>query len=65
MRGEPQHQPQFCTLINLQARIPKNHPLRAIKKQVDAALARLSRLWDALYAERGRPSIPPEQLLKA
>jgi len=65
MRGEPQQQPQFCTLINLETRIAKDHPLRAIKKHVDEVLRRLSGLWDALYAERGRPSIPPEQLLKA
>ena len=65
MRGEPQRQPQFCTLINLETRIPKDHPLRVIKKQIDVVLGRLSPLWDALYDDRGRPSIPPEQLLKA
>jgi len=65
MRGEPQRQPQFCTLINLEARIPKEHPLRLIKQNIDEVLRRLSPSWDALYAEAGRPSIPPEQLLKA
>ena len=65
MRGEPQRQPQFCTLINLETRIPKDHPLRVIKRHTDEVLRRLSPLWDALYADCGRPSIAPEQLLKA
>ena len=45
--------------------MPTNHPLRAIKRRLDAVLQRLSPLFDALYEELGRPSIPPEQLLKA
>ena len=65
MRGEPQQQLQFCTLINIEVRIPKDHPLRVIKRNVDEVLGRLSPWWDPLYADRGRPSIAPEQLLKA
>ena len=45
--------------------IPDDHPIRAIKPIVEAALARLSPLFDDMYAERGRPSVPPEHLLKA
>src|ERR1017187_2828692 len=65
MRGEPKDQPEFCALINPETRIPKDHPLRVIKRQAEEVLRRLSRQFDALYAANGRPSIPPEQLLKA
>jgi transposase len=65
MRGKPQAQPDFLTVINLNACVPAEHPLRAIKRHVDAVLKKLSPLFDELYANEGRPSIPPEQLLKA
>jgi len=65
MRGKPQAQPDFLTVINLNASVPADHPLRAIKRRVDAVLQKLSPLFDRLYAGEGRPSIPPEQLLKA
>jgi transposase len=65
MRGKPQAQPDFLTVINLNASVPAGHPLRAIKLRVDSVLQKLSPLFDALYAGEGRPSIPPEQLLKA
>jgi transposase len=65
MRGKPQAQPDFLTVINLNANVPANHPLRAIKRRVDAVLQKLSPLFDQIYAGEGRPSIPPEQLLKA
>jgi transposase len=65
MRGKPQSQPDFLTVINLNASVPTDHPLRAIKRRVDSVLQKLSPLFDALYAGEGRPSIPPEQLLKA
>ena len=45
--------------------VPADHPIRRIKPLVEAVLARLSPLFDEMYAERGRPSIPPEHLLKA
>jgi transposase len=64
MRGKPQAQPDFLTVINLNACVPANHPLRAIKRRVDAVLQKLSPLFDELYADIGRGSIPPEQLLK-
>jgi transposase len=65
MRGEPKEQPEFCTLINPETRIPQDHPLRVIKQRVEEVLRRLSPQFDQLYAANGRPSIPPEQLLKA
>jgi transposase len=65
MRGRPQAQPDFLTVINLNQSVPANHPLRAIKRHVDTVLRKLSPLFDDLYAEDGRGSIPPEQLLKA
>lgn len=65
MRGKPQTQPEFLTVINLNACVPADHPLRAIKRRVDAVLHKLSPLFDQLYAGEGRGSIPPEQLLKA
>src|SRR5487761_2370875 len=65
MRGTIQAQPDFLTTINLNARVPANHPLRPIKRHVDAVLKKLSPLFDDLYAEDGCASIPPEQLLKA
>jgi transposase len=65
MRGKPQAQPDFLTVINLNQSVPANHPLRAIKRQVDCVLQKLSPLFEELYAADGRGSIPPEQLLKA
>lgn len=64
MRGKPQAQPEFLTTINLKQRVPADHPLRGIKRRVDQVLAKLSPLFDELYAGEGRPSIPPEQLFK-
>ena len=65
MRGTIQAQPDFLTVINLNACVPADHPLRAIKTHVDAVLKNLSPLFADLYAAEGAPSIPPEQLLKA
>ena len=65
MRGTSQAQPDFLTVINLNGVVPADHPLRAIKRRLDAVLKKLSPLFDALYAKEGRASIPPEQLLKA
>jgi len=65
VRGTPQAQPDFLTVINLNQCVPADHPLRAIKRRVDAVLKKLSPLFDDLYEALGRPSIPPEQLLKA
>ncbi len=65
MRGKPQAQPDFLTVVNLNACVPADHPLRAIKRHADAVLKKLSPLFDQLDDELGRPSIPPEPLLKA
>ena len=65
MRGEDRGSEGFFSYVRLETRIPSDHPLRAIRELVDAALAELSRTFDKLYARDGRPSIPPERLLRA
>ena len=65
MRGEDQRSEYFFSYVRLEDRIPADHPLRAIRELVDAALRDLSRAFDGLYAREGRPSIPPERLLRA
>jgi transposase len=65
MRGDdPRHESMF-SYITPEARVRPDHPLRPIRQMTDAALARLSARFDRLYATTGRPSIPPEQLLRA
>jgi transposase len=65
MRGEDQRSEGFFSYVRLETRIPADHPLRAIRKLVDAALLDLSRAFNKLYSRDGRPSIPPERLLRA
>ncbi len=65
MRGKSKGQPDFLTVVNLETRIPKKHPIRGIKKRVDEVLRRLNPELESLYQSIGRPSVPPEQLLKA
>ena len=65
MRGEDQRLEGFFSYVRLEERIPQDHPLRAIRDIVDAALRELSRDFSKLYARDGRPSIPPERLLRA
>jgi transposase len=65
MRGEDERSEAFFSYIPVERRIPADHPLRAIRTLTDAALAGLSREFDKLYACDGRPSIPPERLLRA
>ena len=55
----------MLAFVDMEARIPADHPLRTIKAVADQALAKLSSEFDGMYAEAGRPSIPPERLLKA
>ena len=65
MRGIVDPQSNMFSLVSPESVVPRNHPLRAIKKLLDAALCDLWPLFDEMYAELGRPSIPPERLLKA
>src|SRR5271167_3885332 len=65
MRGNDQQQDGVFSYVSLEQRIPASHPLRAIRKMVDEALAELSEQFDELYATTGRPSIAPEKLLRA
>src|SRR5262245_45210281 len=65
MRGEERRQRSMLLVINLAERVPGEHPLRRIKQLADAAVKELSSLFDQLYSALGRPSIPPERLLKA
>lgn len=65
MRGHVDPQASMFSYFSAESRVPAEHPLRAIKGDADAVLGSLSRQFDELYAEIGRPSIPPERLLKA
>jgi transposase len=65
MRGEDRRSEGFFSYLRLEQRVPADHPLRAIRDLVDAALKKLSRDFDKLYSRDGRPSIPPERLLRA
>ena len=65
MRGDdPRHDSMF-SYVTPEARVRADHPLRPIRRMTDAALQRLSPRFDRLYSTTGRPSIPPEQLLRA
>jgi transposase len=65
MRGADEQQSQIFSYLSPEARVRKDHPLRAIRDMVDEVLARMSGSFDAMYADVGRPSIAPEKLLRA
>jgi transposase len=65
MRGDDQQTGHLFSYVSPEERVPADHPLRAIRRMTDDALAALTRPLAALYATTGRPSIPPEQLLRA
>lgn len=65
MRGDDQQTGHLFSYLSPEQRVPADHPLRAVRTMTDAALAALARSLDTLYATTGRPSIPPEQLLRA
>ena len=65
MRGDDRQQAAMYSYISPEARVPPDHPLRAIRTLVDAILAELSPRFQTLYSRVGRPSIPPEKLLRA
>src|SRR5229473_2376580 len=65
MRGDDQQQNHIFSYLSPEARVRKDHPLRAIRAMVDEVLMQLSRRFDGMYAKVGRPSIAPEKLLRA
>src|SRR5882672_8895937 len=65
MRGLDERSGSLFSYIDLDRRVPKDHPLRPIREIVNEALSELSGDFAALYAPLGRPSIPPEKLLRA
>ena len=65
MRGQANPQSALFSYISLEERVPRNHPLRKMRVLVDAILLNMDAELSAVYAKRGRPSIPPECLLRA
>ncbi len=65
MRGNPKLQNPMFFVANTKERLPKDHPLRAIKRRAEEVLKAMRRALDDAYSETGRPGIPPEALLKA
>jgi transposase len=65
MRGVDHQQSQMFSYLSPETRVRRDHPLRAIRAMVDEVLSQLSRRFDQMYASAGRPSIPPEKLLRA
>jgi transposase len=65
MRGTDERSGALFSYVDLEARVPKQHPLRAIRELVNEALAALDGEFSELYTSFGRPSIAPEKLLRA
>lgn len=65
MRGRRNPQSSMLAFVDLEERVPPHHPLCTMKRFADRALAELSPTLDAMYGAGGRPSSPPERLLKA
>jgi len=65
MRGRRNPQATMLAFVDLDERVPTKHPLRVVKMLAERALAELSPTFDRMYAAGGRPSIPPERVLKA
>ena len=65
MRGDDRQPDAMFSYVSAEQRVPADHPLRAIRALVDEVLRDMSREFDGLYARVGRPSIPPERLLRA
>jgi transposase len=65
MRGDDPRNDSMFSYVTPEARVRADHPLRPIRRMTDAALQRLSARFDRIYATTGRPSIPPEKLLRA
>ena len=64
MRGADERSGSLFSYVDLESRVPADHPLRAVRVMVNAALAELDGEFAAMYAPMGRPSIPPEKLLR-
>jgi transposase len=65
MRDDDVQQEAMFSYLSPEARVPRDHPLRPIRDMVNKALAELSGEFQAMYSREGRPSIPPEKLLRA
>lgn len=65
MRGDINPQAAMFSYVDLESRIPASHPIRKIRNIVDRAIDAIEPLFDDIYAQNGRPSIPPEMLLRA
>src|SRR5438046_4702326 len=65
MRGRDDRADGLFSYVRLEERIPADHPLRAVRRLADEALAALNGRFEALYSSMGRPSIAPEMLLRA
>lgn len=65
MRGRTEHQSEIFHTFQIEDLIPAQHPLRSVKQRADAVLRDMSRRFSAAYGKTGRPSIPPERLIKA
>ena len=65
MRGEDHQQNAMFSYLSPEQRVPRDHPLRKLRPLVEEVLKKLSRRFTAMYAHGGRPSIPPEKLLRA
>src|SRR3954449_5817694 len=65
MRGEQDSQIGLLTLTSPGKRVPATHPIREIKRMADEALGKMDAVFESMYSTIGRPSIPPERLLKS
>ena len=65
MRGRDDRSEGLFSYVRLEERIPADHPLRPIKALTDEALGALNKRFEGLYSPMGRPSVPPEMLLRA
>jgi transposase len=64
MRGLDHQQSAIFSYLSPEERVPADHPLRAIRQMTDQILAQLGALFAVMYSQIGRPSIPPEKLLR-
>ena len=64
MRGQSPNQSSMLCLVSPESAVPADHPIRSIRAIADRALTSMSRRFDRMYAVTGRPSVPPERLLK-